>query len=222
MSNIWFISDTHFCDEDIMRFEPILPDGVHTRTDLDEYIIERWNSVVRPEDVVYHLGDVGKFSSEEDAEQIIKRLNGDKYLIMGNHDYEIPRHVSTPVTLRNFWEYSGFLMAYTNRFFLDEYTILTHQPPQFPNAPYLWLFGHVHASQLYRTVTRNAICVCADRWNFTPVSIDTIQGHGKLFDGIYGRYHHDYIERVYAEHDLDMFYQYIKSDTSVDVKVVTE
>ena len=87
MSDIWFISDTHFCDEDIMRFEPILPDGVHTRTDLDEYIIERWNSVVRPEDVVYHLGDVGKFSSEEDAEQIIKRLNGDKYLIMGNHDY---------------------------------------------------------------------------------------------------------------------------------------
>ena len=175
MSDIWFISDTHFCDEDIMRFEPILPDGVHTRADLDEYIIERWNSVVQPEDVVYHLGDVGKFSSEEDAKQIIKRLNGDKYLIMGNHDYEIPRHVSTPFTLRNFWEYSGFLMAYTNRFFLGEYTILTHQPPQFTNAPYLWLFGHVHTSQLYRTVTRNAICVCADRWNFTPVSIDIIQ-----------------------------------------------
>lgn len=221
MSNIWFTSDTHFCDEDIMRFEPILPDGIHTRVDLDEYIIEQWNSVVQPEDIVYHLGDVGKFSSETDANRIIKRLNGDKYLIMGNHDYEI-NNSGIPYAARNFWEYSGFLMAHTNRFFLDEYTILTHKPPQFTNAPYLWLFGHVHTSQLYRTVTRNAICVCADRWNFTPVSIDTIQGRSKLFDGIYNMYNHEYLERVYAEHDFDMFYQYINSDTSVDDKEATE
>ena len=221
MSNIWFTSDTHFCDEDIMRFEPILPENAHTRADLDEYIIEQWNSVVQPEDIVYHLGDVGKFSSEADAKWIIKRLNGDKYLIMGNHDYEI-NNSGMPYAARNFWEYSGFLMAYTNRFFLDEYTILTHKPPQFTNAPYLWLFGHVHTSQLYRTVTRNAICVCADRWNFTPVSIDTIQEHSKMFESIYNSYNHEYIERVYAEQDFAMFYQYINSDTRVDDKEVTE
>lgn len=48
-------------------------------------LTENWNSVVHPTDTVYHLGDFC-FQDKEAAIQTIKRLNGKKHLILGNHD----------------------------------------------------------------------------------------------------------------------------------------
>ena len=51
--------------------------------EMDEAMVERWNSVVGPNDTVYHLGDV---VINRKSLQILNRLNGDKVLIRGNHD----------------------------------------------------------------------------------------------------------------------------------------
>ena len=52
---------------------------------MNETIIERWNSKVQPGDHVFILGDVA-MGRIELAPALIKRLNGDKTLILGNHD----------------------------------------------------------------------------------------------------------------------------------------
>jgi calcineurin-like phosphoesterase family protein len=50
---------------------------------MDEEMVKRWNEVVRPDDKVYHLGDVVINLKKL---PIMHRLNGNKRLIRGNHD----------------------------------------------------------------------------------------------------------------------------------------
>jgi len=89
MSNdLWFISDTHFGHANILKFVNYDGDKVRPEfdsvQDMDETMIERWNSVVKPGDKVYHLGDVAFF--EPAYHKAMERLNGKKRLILGNHD----------------------------------------------------------------------------------------------------------------------------------------
>lgn len=87
MSAIWVISDTHFGHANILTF--CGADGARIRPDfdsadeMDEYMVERWNSVVRPGDKVYHLGDV---AMRKEHLSIVRRLHGQKRLVRGNHD----------------------------------------------------------------------------------------------------------------------------------------
>jgi calcineurin-like phosphoesterase family protein len=50
---------------------------------MDEAMVTAWNDRVRPNDKVYHLGDV---VMSRRSLSIMSRLNGDKVLIRGNHD----------------------------------------------------------------------------------------------------------------------------------------
>ena len=88
--DIWVVSDTHFRHKNILKFtdsntgEFIRP-GFADVDEMDEHMIERWNSVVKPGDIVYHLGDV-VMGDKEWFKQNWPRLNGGKRLIVGNHD----------------------------------------------------------------------------------------------------------------------------------------
>ena len=53
---------------------------------MNEYIIRKWNSVVTPRDIIYHLVDVG-FGTTEKLKIMISGLNGTKILIKGNYDF---------------------------------------------------------------------------------------------------------------------------------------
>ena len=52
---------------------------------MDEILIERWNSVVKPNDEVYHLGDLA-WGGVSGVIRYVPRLNGKIILIEGNHD----------------------------------------------------------------------------------------------------------------------------------------
>ena len=52
----------------------------------DKEILKRWNSVVSPDDTVYILGDICHHMKIEQADDLIKKLNGKKNLVTGNHD----------------------------------------------------------------------------------------------------------------------------------------
>ncbi len=53
------ISDTHFYHKNILEFEPCrsAPMKIDGFDDHEEWMIENWNNVVQPDDVVLHLGD---------------------------------------------------------------------------------------------------------------------------------------------------------------------
>jgi calcineurin-like phosphoesterase family protein len=87
MPAVFLVSDTHFGHAGVCRFTrndgctPLRP--WDSAEEMDEAMIEAWNDRVRPNDKVYHLGDV---VINRRALPTLARLNGDKVLIRGNHD----------------------------------------------------------------------------------------------------------------------------------------
>lgn len=51
----------------------------------DKWLIDKWNKTVRKKDIIYVIGDFS-FANREDTIKILSKLNGDKHLILGNHD----------------------------------------------------------------------------------------------------------------------------------------
>ena len=111
-----------------------------------------------PDDKVYVLGDWGLFSPA--------LLSGTKYLLKGNHD-----------SLRSqAYRDMGFDEVYDLPVILEDFWILSHQPLYVcENMPYANLFGHVHASPLYRTYSSQHYCVSVERTGYAPVSFEEIK-----------------------------------------------
>lgn len=81
-------SDLHFCHTNILKFNPRTRQHNSVET-MNEFLIKDWNSKVAPfSDTVFILGDFC-FGSVDKAVSILKRLNGKKILISGNHDVKL-------------------------------------------------------------------------------------------------------------------------------------
>lgn len=80
---IWFISDTHFDHDNILEYSS------RPFESLEEHnaaLILNWNDYVKPNDIVYHLGDFAMGRDFANIESICGSLNGFIHLIPGNHD----------------------------------------------------------------------------------------------------------------------------------------
>ena len=79
---VWFTSDLHFWHKNICKYcnRPF-----ETMEEMHEALINNWNSVVKEDDTVFLLGDMG-FCGYDKLEPLMSQLNGKKYLIQGNHD----------------------------------------------------------------------------------------------------------------------------------------
>ena len=67
----WVMSDTHFGHKNVITSDSRPFEDV---AEMDEALIENWNSVVKPGDTIYHLGDFA-FYSEDKVCGILERLN---------------------------------------------------------------------------------------------------------------------------------------------------
>jgi len=89
--DIWVISDTHLLHENILKFKDgatgnlVRGNKFSNVNEMDEFMLEKWNSVVKPGDIVYHLGDVF-IGDKENFKKMWPKFNGSKRLIVGNHD----------------------------------------------------------------------------------------------------------------------------------------
>ena len=84
----YITSDLHFGHKSIATFCPKTRGHWDTRNDpgtMNRDMIQMWNQIVDPEDIVYILGDVA-FLPATEAVQIMRQLNGTKILVEGNHD----------------------------------------------------------------------------------------------------------------------------------------
>jgi calcineurin-like phosphoesterase family protein len=82
----WVTSDLHFGHTNIMSFCP--QSRARFRNDvkyMNEQMVKEWNDLIAPEDTVYILGDVA-FLPAQKAAEYMRRCNGSKILIEGNHD----------------------------------------------------------------------------------------------------------------------------------------
>lgn len=122
MSAVWFASDTHFLHRFVAELRGFASSAEH-----DEAVIERWNKLVRPDDLVWHLGDVG-LGNETGILNTATHLNGRKQLITGNHDACWPGHRDSRKHQRRWLEVFESVQAFA-RIRIDGRTVmLSHFP----------------------------------------------------------------------------------------------
>lgn len=165
----FLIGDTHFWHNNIITFKRNAGSPLRDFScveEMNEHIIEKWNSVVGPNDKVYHLGDVA-FKNSNSVTSIFPRLNGTKVLIKGNHDILKPS-----VYLQFFKD----IRAYHQ---LDK--ILLAHIPVHPESLSRWkgqIHGHVHSNSLADPRYYN---VSVEEINYTPVEFGVIK---EYFDSL--------------------------------------
>ncbi len=85
MSQLFVIGDTHFGHRKIWSEFEHEARPFNSQDEHDEALIDRWNSVVKKRDVVWHLGDFAKEDCKNVSE-VLQRLAGRIKMVLGNHD----------------------------------------------------------------------------------------------------------------------------------------
>lgn len=188
MIETWFISDTHFGHKNILEYEKEHR-PFSTVEEMNETIIERWNSVVKQKDTIYHLGD---FAFGKKNIEIASRLNGRKHLVMGNHD-QYPSN-----------EYLKYFQKLHGQVFWENF-ILSHVPVH-PDClglmHFLNVHGHLHSREISKIdffkfhkglfgdnlavekiKDRNYFNVSCEQNNLTPINADVIRDHFDKYCG---------------------------------------
>lgn len=136
MNKKFYIADWHYGHANIMAFDNR---PFKTLEEMNETLVERWNSVVSAGDIVYVLGDMFWCNADKSM-PILDELNGQKFLINGNHD-----RCNDNRFLKKFVKVTEYLEVEDG----DKRVVLCHYPiPCFKNHFYGWyhLYGHVHNS----------------------------------------------------------------------------
>lgn len=85
--NEWFTSDQHFGHTNILKYCNRPFDTVEA---MNEHLVDAYNAVVKDDDIVWHMGDFAM--SWLAVPKYLRRLRGEKHLILGNHDHAHPGH----------------------------------------------------------------------------------------------------------------------------------
>jgi len=174
MPAIFLTSDTHFGHAGVCHF--LREEGTKLRPwdnpeDMDEEMVKRWNDTVRPNDKVYHLGDV---VINRKALKILDRLNGDKVLIKCNHDI---------FKLNDYSPYFRDIRSYH----VMNGTILSHIPLH-ESALYRFgtnIHGHTHSNRVMKPnptrwfpdqkiIDARYHCVCVEQTDFRPILLEEV------------------------------------------------
>jgi len=125
---IYFISDTHFYHQNIIRLNPEV-----RKYRFEERIMESLEELLKEGDIIYHIGD---FTWElNDSRGILerwKRLKAHKVLVLGNHDLLYGKEL-----LGEFFdevhEFSTILEVEGVRLLLSHYPALDLRTERFPD-----------------------------------------------------------------------------------------
>lgn len=168
MRKIFVVSDTHFGHSNILNFMD--KDGHRFRgslfssvQEMNETMVENWNSVVSDQDIVYHMGDV-YFGNPKDAEKYISRLNGRKRLLLGNHDdgkcAVLQKHFQKIGLWRMFPEFNVLLTH-----------VPVHESTLNEKKSRFNLHGHIHQNDSPSPLHINC---CVEKHGYTPVELESL------------------------------------------------
>lgn len=157
------------------------PRGFTSIEEHDQELIRRWNSVVSPDDIVYHLGDV-MLKDNGHGMNCLRQLNGTIYIIPGNHDtstrlklYDTLENVHVLTSNVTGLKIGAIYLKYNKYNFY-----LSHHPTMTSNlekAPHLGLhlinlYGHTHQQKSFYNDIPYMFHVGMDSNNCTPVLLD--------------------------------------------------
>lgn len=168
MANIWFTSDLHFGHDKEFIWKAR---GFENIEEMNKTIIERFNSKVQPEDTVYILGD-SMLGDAAIGEECLKQLNGNKIIIIGNHDtanrIKIYQKYAEEVV------YAKVIKYKKKNFYLSHYPTITGNLDDSPHTCVINLYGHTHQLNNFFEERPYMYHVGVDSHNCYPVSIDDI------------------------------------------------
>jgi calcineurin-like phosphoesterase family protein len=154
----WLITDTHFNHS-------MLVNKGHRPANFQDQIITNWKKMVRPADMVFHLGDVilGKNGT---LGEIMEDLPGTKVLIRGNHDHE-----------SNAW-YTRHGFLFVAQGILHGGVWLSHIPADvLPSGAVLNVHGHLHNSAHHGTdFPAHCKLLSIEHTDYKPVGFDEFVG----------------------------------------------
>lgn len=170
---IYITSDSHFNHNKPFIYNTR---GFSSVQEHDEEIIKRWNEIVKPNDIVYHLGDITMGEDVDYSIECVRRLNGEIHWIRGNHDTdrrweEIGK---LPHVIQEGW--STVLKWEKQRFYLSHYPTMTAPIRERPfYKSLISLCGHIHTDDCFYDWGDYLIYhVDVDAHNCYPVSIKQI------------------------------------------------
>jgi calcineurin-like phosphoesterase family protein len=161
---LFVVADTHFSQRRIIQY----CNRPFTNTEeMNRFMIAEWNWIVGKRDIIYHLGDFG-CGSVRLMEEILKQLNGRKFLCIGSHDKQM---LKLPQYFEGIKE--SFMIKINGQWiFLSHYL---HKV--WPKSHYgSWhLFGHSHARMnWYAEPEGKLLDVGVDGHNFMPWALSEI------------------------------------------------
>jgi calcineurin-like phosphoesterase family protein len=154
---------------------------------MDEFMVQAWNERVKPNDKVYHLGDV---VINRRCLPTLARLNGDKVLIRGNHDiFKDDEYRQYFRELRAYHVMNGM--------------ILSHIPVHEASLARFGtnIHGHLHAHRVMKargvdtrtgeTLYSDEIdpryhCVCVEQTDFAPILFENVVKRIEAEGGVIG------------------------------------
>lgn len=163
-----FYSDPHFGHKNIIKYAGRPFSDV---THMTEVMIKRYNAKIGPDDTVMWLGDCA-FTSGNKFKEIMTRLNGRKFLIVGNHDDSPAKMVDRGFDLvmdECFMQIAGRTCR-LKHYPYDDKRFNNKAPPLVPGE--ILIHGHTHSAEKW---TQNMIHVGCDAWDCEPVLYDEIE-----------------------------------------------
>jgi calcineurin-like phosphoesterase family protein len=172
---VFYCSDTHFQHAMVAGLR-----GFESSAEHDRAVVDAWNEVVKPSDMVWHLGDVG-LGKELGVLSIATHLNGVKHLVAGNHDRCWPGHRDARKRQRAWLDAFESVQAFAKTRVDGRTVLLSHLPyegdhtaeeryPQFrlPDLGEWLVHGHTHSR--LRVDGPRSVHVGLDAWGLRPVS----------------------------------------------------
>lgn len=149
--------------------------------EMNEALIENHNAIVKPNDIVIYLGDFALRAPDDEVARIFHRLNGEKHLIIGNHDVD-KRGNLLPALARLPWAKPPVHLSEINhggtRIVLSHYAMMTWNARH--HGAYQ-AFGHSHGRMVGLPGTLD---VGVDAQNYRPISVEDfiLQAENTLID----------------------------------------
>lgn len=153
--NFWITSDTHYGHESVIEYcdRPL---------DYEEKLFTNLATIIKPNDVLIHLGDICFGEQRKNHEKYIASLNCKKWLIKGNHDKN---------SYSWYLEYWDFVAESINLKYYGKDIILSHIPILNHDSD-INIHGHMHNKGHRGNIDEFGFLISVEHLNYKPIKLE--------------------------------------------------